>query len=84
MTNFRFRNNGGTILVGRIPVPASTLPYYSVHAIGVQSNFLMPVKSVVLLFKYYDEYSAKARLQGRTFVFGGSWTWRIPKPKPKT
>ncbi len=81
---FQVSENGGTILVGRIPVPASTLPYYSVHAIGVQSNFLVPAKNVVLLFKYYDEYSARARLQGRTFVFGGSWTWRIPKPKPKT
>jgi hypothetical protein len=80
---FQVSNNGGTILVGRIAVPASTVPYYSVHAIGVQSNFLMPAKNVVLLFKYYDEYSAKARPQGRTFVFGGSWTLRIPKPKPK-
>src|SRR5579862_9038673 len=29
---------------------------------------------------YYDEYSAKARPQGRTIVFGGSWTLKIPKP----
>jgi len=35
---------------------------------------------LVLFFKYYDEYSAKARPQGRTNVFGGARTLRIPKP----
>ena len=39
-------------------------------------------RDVVLFFKYYDEYSAKARPQGRTIVFGGSWTLKIPKPAP--
>jgi hypothetical protein len=34
-------------------------------------------------FKYYDEYSAKARPEGRTIVFGFSYTLKIPKaPKP--
>jgi hypothetical protein len=78
-------SNGGTVIVAGIPVPASTIPYYSVHGIGVQSNFVMPAKNLAAFFKYYDEYSAKARPQGRTFVFGFSWTLRIPKvttPKP--
>lgn len=75
-------NNGGTYLVAGIPVAASRVPYYSVHGIGFQANYILPAKSVVLFFKYYDEYSAKARPQGRTIVFGGSWTFKIPKPAP--
>jgi len=74
--------NGGKHLVAGIPVAASRLPYYSVHGIGVQANYILPAKDIVLFFKYYDEYSAKARVEGRAFVFGGSWTLRIPKPKP--
>jgi hypothetical protein len=73
-------SNGGTYLVAGIPVAASRIPYYSVHGIGFQSNFVLPEKDLVLFFKYYDEYSAKARPQGRTIVFGGSWTLKIPKP----
>jgi hypothetical protein len=64
------------------PVPESLLPYYSVHAIGVQSNLILPAKNLSAFFKYYDEYRALARPQGRTFVFGFSWTLRIPKPEP--
>ena len=72
--------NGGNYLVAGNPVPASLVPYYSVHGIGFQSNFILPARNLALFFKYYDEYSAKARVQGRTIVFGGSWTLRIPKP----
>jgi len=75
-------SNGGNYLIAGIPVAASRVPYYSVHGIGVQANYILPKKDFVLFFKYYDEYSAKARVQGRTFVFGGSWTLRIPKPAP--
>jgi hypothetical protein len=53
-----------------------------VHAIGVQSNFILPKKAFLAFFKYYDEYRALARVQGRTFVFGLTWTLRIPKPEP--
>jgi hypothetical protein len=77
-------SNGGNFLVAGVPVPAGRLPYYSGHGIGFQSNFILPAKALTLFFKYYDEYSAKARPQGRTFVFGGSWTLRIPKPVPKS
>jgi hypothetical protein len=52
-----------------------------VHALGVQANFILPAKDLALFFKYYDEYRAMARPQGRTFVFGGSWTFRIPKSR---
>ena len=75
-------SNGGNYLVGGMPVAASLLPYYSVHAIGFQANFILPAKDLVLFFKYYDEYCAKARPQGRTIDFGVSWTLRIPKPTP--
>jgi hypothetical protein len=72
-------SNGGNYLVAGIPVAASRVPYYSVHGIGFQANYILPAKDFALFFKYYDEYSAKARVQGRTIVFGGSWTFRIPK-----
>ena len=75
-------SNGGTVIVLGIPVPASSIPYYSVHGIGFQSNFILPAKNLVAFFKYYDEYSAKARPQGRTIDLGFSWTWRHPKPTP--
>jgi len=75
-------SNGGNYLVAGVPVAASRVPYYSVHGIGFQANYILPAKDFVLFFKYYDEYSAKARPQGRTIVFGGSWTLRIPKPAP--
>ena len=74
--------NGGSYLVDGLPVAASRLPYYSVHAIGVQANFILPAKNFAAFFKYYDEYRALARPEGRTFVFGFSWTLRIPKPAP--
>jgi hypothetical protein len=66
---------GGTI-------PASAVPFYSVHAMGVQSAFLLPAKNLTAFFKYLDEYRALARPQGRTIAFGFSWTWRIPKAEP--
>ena len=75
-------SNGGTYLVAGLPVAASRVPYYSVHGIGFQANYILPAKDLALFFKYYDEYSAKARPKGRTIVFGFSWTLRIPKPQP--
>jgi hypothetical protein len=75
-------SNGGNYLVAGTPVAASLVPYYSVHAIGFQGNYILPAKNLVAFFKYYDEYSAKARPEGRTIVFGFSWTLRIPKPQP--
>ncbi|HST12307.1 MAG TPA: transporter [Terriglobales bacterium] len=68
--------NGG-LLTARIP--ANVLPYYSVHAIGFQTNFILPVKALNFFFKFEDEYKALARPQGRTIVFGGSYTFHIPK-----
>jgi hypothetical protein len=75
-------SNGGNYLIAGIPVAASRVPYYSVHGIGFQANYILPPKNFAAFFKYYDEYSAKARPKGRTIVFGFSWTLRIPKPAP--
>ena len=73
-------NNGGNYLVAGTPVAASRVPHYSVHGIGFQANYILPAKHLALFLKFYDEYSAKARPQGRTIAFGGSWTLQIPKP----
>lgn len=75
-------HSSGTLNVGGTPIPEFLIPFYSVHALGVQSNFILPAKNLLGFFKYYDEYRALARPQGRTFVFGFSWTLRIPKPAP--
>jgi hypothetical protein len=75
-------HSSGTLFVGGTPIPESSIPFYSVHAIGVQANFILPAKDLAAFFKYYDEYHALARPQGRTIVFGFSWTLRIPKPEP--
>jgi len=80
-------NNSGTFVVPASRVSPegillpSLIPFYSAHAIGVQANFLAPPHGIVLFFKYYDELSAKARVEGRTIAFGGSWTLKYPNPK---
>jgi hypothetical protein len=76
--------NSGTTTVAGVPVPQSLVPYYSVHAIGFQSNFILPKKDFVAFFKYYDEYRALARVEGRTIVFGLSYTLKIPKQQAAT
>jgi hypothetical protein len=72
-------SNSGTTTVAGVPLPQSLVPYYSVHAIGFQANFILPAKDLLAFFKYYDEYRALARVQGRTIVFGFSYTLKIPK-----
>jgi hypothetical protein len=82
---FQVTADGGTVLVAGMPVPARLIPFYSVHAIGGQVNYILPAKNLTFFFKGYDEYRALARVQGRTIVFGGSWTWAFPKAKtPKS
>jgi hypothetical protein len=75
-------HSSGTLTVAGVPIPESSIPFYSVHAIGVQAAFILPAKDVSAFFKYYDEFRALARPEGRTIVFGFSWTLRIPKPAP--
>jgi hypothetical protein len=54
------------------------LPYYSVHAAGVQGNFIVPARALTFFFKYEPEYRALAHSSGRTIVFGGAWTLGNP------
>src|SRR5271165_1877887 len=77
-------SNGGTIPIGStgLTLPASLLPYYSVHAVGGQINYVLPAKNFSLFFKGYHEYSASSHTLGNTIVFGGTWTLVMPKPKP--
>jgi hypothetical protein len=74
--------NGGTVPIGStgFTIPASTLPYYSVHAIGGQGTYILPAKNLTFYLKGYHEYTAYSHFVGTTFVFGGAWTLRIPKP----
>jgi hypothetical protein len=76
--------NGGTVPIGNtnLTIPASTLPYYSVHAIGGQATYILPMKNLALYVKGYHEYTAYSHFVGTTIVFGGQWTLRIPKPAP--
>jgi len=81
---WQISNSSGTLIVAPPPFPPvaeSAIPFYSVHAVGVQANIILPAKDLSAFFKYYDEYHALARPQGHTIVFGFSWTLRIPKPQ---
>src|SRR5271155_817857 len=78
---FQVTANGGTVLVAGIPVAASNIPAYSVHGVGGQLNYILTPQNLVFFFKGYDEYRALARVEGQTFVFGGSWTWGFPKAR---
>ena len=76
--------NGGTIPVGStgLSIPASTLPFYSVHAVGGQLTYILPLKSLNFYFKAEHEYKALNHFEGNTIVFGGVWTFKIPRPAP--
>ena len=74
--------NGGTFALGTVILPASTLPYYSVHAVGGQLNYIHPATNLLVFFKYEHEYKSYSHTLGNTIVFGGNWTLRIPKPAP--
>jgi hypothetical protein len=74
--------NGGTVPIGNVLLPASVIPYYSVHAVGGQLNYILTAKNLSFFFKYEHEYKAYSHTLGNTIVFGGAWTLRIPKPAP--
>jgi hypothetical protein len=42
-------------------------------------DLILPARNLSAFFKYYDDYRALACPQGRTIVFGFTWTLRIPK-----
>jgi hypothetical protein len=68
--------DSGTLSSG---LSASLNPPYSGHAIGFQTNFILPRKGLNFYFKFEPEYSATSRVQGRTIAFGGSYSFRIPR-----
>jgi hypothetical protein len=76
--------NSGTAPVPgtNLTVAASLIPFYSVHAVGVQTSYVLPAKNIAAFFKFEHEYMADSHYQGNTYVFGGTWTLRIPKPAP--
>jgi hypothetical protein len=78
--------NGGQVPIGStgMTMPASLLPYYSVHAVDGQLNYILSAKNFSLFFKSYHEFSASSHTIGNTIVFGGAWTLLIPKPKTST
>jgi len=76
--------DNGTISIGPIILPANRSPFYSVHAVGGQLNYILPAKNFSLFFKYEHEYASSSHTLGNTCVFGGAWTWRHPKPAPPT
>ncbi|HSM85682.1 MAG TPA: transporter [Candidatus Limnocylindrales bacterium] len=75
---WQITDNRGDIDPG---IPAGLSPHYQVHAVGFQSNFILPKRKVNLFFKYEPEYLAKARPEGHTVVFGASFTFAFPKSK---
>jgi hypothetical protein len=75
-------NDGGSISVGGIVLPAKALPHYSVHAVGGQLNYILPAKNFSLFFKYEHEYSATSHTLGNTICFDSVWTLLMPKAKP--
>ena len=78
--------NSGEILnplpIGPPVLPASSVPSYSVHAVGFQTNYILPAKNFSLFFKFEHEYRSITHTQGNTTVFGGAWTFKIPRPEP--
>jgi len=76
--------NGGTVPIGstNLTLPASQLPFYSVHAIGGQGTYILPMKNLSFYVKGEHEYTAYSHFVGNTFVFGMVWTLQIPKPAP--
>ena len=57
------------------------VPFYSVHAVGLQANYIALKQNWSTYFKWEHEYSAHAHPQGRTIVFGGIYTFSFPKSK---
>ncbi len=71
--------DSGMVSIAGIILPASLSPFYRVHAVGGQLNYILPVRKFSLFFKYYHEYSSSSHTLGNTIVFGGAWTWGFPK-----
>ncbi len=58
------------------------VPFYYMHAAGVQANYIDLKHDWNAFFKWEKEYEALATTKGTTIVFGFVYTLRIPKPAP--
>ena len=56
------------------------IPFYYVHAGGLQANYIDLKHDWNVFFKYEKEYKANAHPKGTSIVFGVVYTFRIPKP----
>jgi hypothetical protein len=65
-------SNGAALLPGGLPTDSTPL---SVHAIGFQTNFLLPAKNLRLSFKYEPEYLRYAHAPSPIMMIDVSWTW---------
>ena len=55
------------------------VPFYYVHAGGLQLNYIDLKHDWNVFFKYEKEYKRRAHPKGTTIVFGVVYTLRIPK-----
>jgi hypothetical protein len=58
------------------------VPFYYVHAAGLQANYIDLKHDWNVFCKYEKEYNAAAHPKGTTIAFGVVYTFRIPKPVP--
>jgi hypothetical protein len=65
-------SNNCALLPGGLPARGEP---FSMHAVGVQTNFILPAKNLSFSFKYEPEYLAHPPTHGRMIMFGASWTW---------
>ena len=54
--------------------PARGAPV-SMHALGLQTSFILPAKNLSFSFKYEPEYLAHPPAERRMIMFGALWTW---------
>ncbi len=47
----------------------------SEHALGFQTNLLLPEKNLCISFKYEPQYLQRGYTQGPVVMVGASWTW---------
>ena len=78
---FQVTDNGGTVILAGFPVPAESSVLF-VSCDRCSSQFHSAKEGFCSLLKYFDEYRTLASVKGRTFVFGLSWTLKIPKAAP--
>jgi hypothetical protein len=74
---WQLTSNDGTLAIG---LPARLAPLYSVHAVGGQISYILPMKNLSFYVKGEHEYKASSHTVGNTIVFGGAWTIKFPKP----